>query len=225
MKQLLKTLIFSSLLLFTSQSVSAQRWGVEASYTLTGLQQKHNNAAGDFSLMNGCYLGLRYDYNFLNSEASSKLMLGGALLFEMRAGRYDINWYESGSTLSPMLFYGIVPIDLTFAQPFGKKRDNLSYFVFLGPRLNVGIFGSTKEHYYLATRDQIEDKKPFEGAYNRFDAGIGVGAGIQYDWLSVKFTYEFPLTNSTNNAEPNMMKQHQFKFSVGYFFPERKKKP
>ena len=106
------------------------------------------------------------------------------------------------------------------------KSDYLSPIIFGGPRLNFGLFGLTNKHYYLATKAQEKETKPFSdgGTLNPLDYSLGIGTGIEVSHFQFLLGYDLPLSNSSKDEELSQLRQHNFRFSVAYTFRRNKKK-
>ena len=53
---------------------------------------------------------------------------------------------------------------------------------------------------------------------NAKDISFGIGTGIEIERFQFMLGYDFPLTSSTVNTDPSVLKQHNFRFSVGFMF-------
>lgn len=202
--------IFILLFLLIATTLFSQRIGFQAGGTLTGFhQQSMDSKTGDFPLIIGALGGPEIEFRL-----SEKYGINVAGLFEFRAGRNDISWYKPGTTYTRELFYAQAPIHLTYRKPWGKKAK-LMYFS--GPRLNVGLFGTTNEHYYLASRPQINDDTNFGGhnTLHRMDLVYDLGIGLEVQRFQFKLSYGFPLTNSANVSDLKYFGQHQLQLNVG----------
>jgi hypothetical protein len=197
------------LLLSIGTILFAQRIGIQTGGVITGLQQSTATTKGDFTLLSGALCGPEVEFRI-----SSKYSINVAALAELRAGRYDISWYKPNTTFTRTLYYAQVPLHFTYRKPWGKNANMLYYG---GPRLNVGLFGTTNEHYTLASKPQINDSSCFGGgnAMNRMDIGIDLGIGIELHRFQFKLNYTLPLTNSAYYSELNTLKQHQLQLMVG----------
>ncbi len=210
----MKKLIYIIIALFTTISLQAQDLEINAGYTMTGLQQSQDGIdGGSFKLLNGAHAGVQWDFAVFKTVPQLSLTAG--LWAEMRAGRYDIDWREEGTTETRILYYGVIPVHLSYRKPINK---NSNWIFFGGPELSVGVYGETNEHYYLGTQAQVDDKSPFGDEMNRFDVSLGVGAAYEYRHLQFKLSYDFPLTNSSKNDDPSTLRQHNFRFTMAYSF-------
>jgi len=196
---------FSAIVLFVGLgiTVSAQRIAVEAGGALTGVQQ----TGVDFSLLTGFHVGPEMEF-----ALSPKYGISTAALFEMRAGRSDV---VDTATFTRILFYAQIPINLTYRH---SLNANANLLFLAGPRINVGLFGTTNNHYYLDTRSQVDDSSPFGdgNAMKRVDIGFGIGVGLELKRFQFKLNYDFPITNSSNISDPATLKQHQLQLTVAY---------
>ena len=142
----------------------------------------------------------------------------------MRADRYyDISWLKAGTAAEMITYYLYIPMDLMYRKPIAK---NTNWIIFGGPRLNFGLFGLTNKHYYLATKAQEKETKPFSdgGTLNPLDYSLGIGTGIEVSHFQFLLGYDLPLSNSSKDEELSQLRQHNFRFSVAYTFRRNKKK-
>lgn len=223
MKNIYKLILIAFLYLSSSHVISAQHIGFVGGYTMTGLEQSNYGVNGDFSLLNGYHVGPKVDLDVVPN--SNKFTLTLATLFEMRANRYDISWYKPYTTQTRILYYLYLPLDLTYRK---KMAEDVNWLFFGGPRLSIGLFGLTNEHYYMATKPQLKDTSPFYGepSMRAKDFSFGIGTGIELENFQFMLGYDFPLTNSVVNIDPSpsVLKQHNFRFSVAYTIRSSKDK-
>lgn len=199
--------------LFLSNSLSAQKIGILAGYNLTGLQQSNYGTSGDFNYLNGFHIGVKLETKLEPNSDKYTISIGAQ--YEMRANRYDIGWYKPYTTQTRFLYYAVIPIDVTYRYPIS---DNINLLAFGGPRLNIGLYGLLNQHYYMSTQAQSKDYSPFGAgqAMNGLDFSFGLGTGIELERFQFLLGYDLPLTNSTNEGDPSVLKQHNFRFSIAY---------
>ncbi len=212
MNALFRIFLLATIAILPLHSAQAQHLEIDAGYTGTFLQQKQDGKH-DMVMLYGAHAGVQWDFDIFKKTPNLSLTAG--LLGEMRAGRYDIGWYKEATTYTRTLYYALVPVRLTYRLPINQYSN---WVFFAGPEMSIGLFGETNEHYYLATRPQIDDSKPFNDAMNRFDCSLGIGAAYQYAHMLFKLSYDFPLTNSSANNDPSTLKQHNVRFSIAYSF-------
>lgn len=152
---------------------------------------------------------------------SDRFTLNLATLFEMRANRYDISWLKAGTSAETFIYYLYVPMDLMYKKTIAK---NTKWLLYGGPRLNIGLFGFTNKHYYLATTTQEKYTKPFgsDGSLSPMDYSAGIGTGIELGHFQFMFGYDFPLSNSSKDPDLSQVRQHNFRASVAYSFRKLK---
>jgi hypothetical protein len=106
--------------------------------------------------------------------------------------------------------------------------EDVNWLFFGGPRLSIGLFGLTNEHYYMATKPQLKDTSPFYGepSMRAKDFSFGIGTGIELENFQFMLGYDLPLTNSVVNIDPSpsVLKQHNFRFSIAYTIRRSKDK-
>ncbi|EPV2305878.1 hypothetical protein ACV24T_004735, partial [Escherichia coli] len=75
-------------------------------------------------------------------------------------------------------------------------------------RLNIGLFGFTNKHYYLATKTQEKYTKPFgsDGSLSPLDYSVGIGTGLELGHFQFMFGYDYPLSNSSKDPRADKMR-------------------
>lgn len=78
----------------------------------------------------------------------------------------------------------------------------------------------------MASKSQVVDTAPFYGepTMRSKDFALGLGTGIEWENFQFMLSYDLPLTNSVVNTDPSVLKQHNFRFSVGYTIRTAKNK-
>ncbi|MDR1678187.1 MAG: hypothetical protein LBR81_00180 [Prevotellaceae bacterium] len=201
-------------------TVYAQRYAVEGGYTLTALKQSHYGNAGNTNVLNGFHLGPKIE--FAMPTLSPQFSMSVAALFEMRANRYDISWYRENTTATRILYYAYVPVNLNFIQPISKQ---LNLLIATGPRLSLGMWGETDEHPYMYTAPDNKNDHPFSqgGSMRSFDFAYGLSVGVEYQHFQFWLGYDLPFTNSSYNASPSLLKQHNLRFTTTFTIGALKK--
>lgn len=127
------------------------------------------------------------------------------------------------SYFAVVLYYAYLPLNINYTHPL---NEDIKLLLLGGPRLSIGLFGETNEHYYLSTQAQNQDKSPFGkgNAMTSTDFALGVGAGIEVSNFQFMLGYDLPLSNSSNDGNPTVLRQHNFRFSMAYLFRKPKDK-
>lgn len=220
-----KTFIILMLILAVVMPSHAQRIGIEGSYVGDYLYQKEGGkSATDF--VSGWNAGFIYEQFFVKARGEGKWSVETGLQWEMRGGRYGIEWYEPATTCNRFMHYLEVPLNVNRYFRLGDESWRLKAFVYGGPRLYIGTKGEYGNHYYLATRPYKKHNPyndSFSGRYmHRFDAQVGVGAGVEWYVFRFKAEYDVPLTNSSADGLPDYLYQHGFKVGLGVRFDLRR---
>ncbi|EPK1874384.1 hypothetical protein MBO76_005955, partial [Klebsiella pneumoniae] len=62
--------------------------------------------------------------------------------------------------------------------------------------MNIGLFGFTNKHYYLATKTQEKYTKPFgsDGSLSPLDYSVGIGTGLELGKVRISRSFLPKLT-------------------------------
>jgi opacity protein-like surface antigen len=114
-----------------------------------------------------------------------------------------------------------LPVRVKAHFPFG---NGLGAFVFAGPNFNyvaaelIDIDGERftmpgQQNESVYTWKDGDDKK----YYSPFDLQLGAGAGLQFQGLSVRFSYDFGMLDK-DNSENGIWKNNDMKIGIAYTF-------
>ncbi|WP_176479775.1 hypothetical protein [Escherichia coli] len=78
--------------------------------------------------------------------------------------------------------------------------------------MNIGLFGFTNKHYYLATKTQEKYTKPFgsDGSLSPLDYSVGIGTGLELGHFQFMFGYDYPLSNSSKDPDLRFTNKHYY---------------
>lgn len=116
-----------------------------------------------------------------------------------------------------------LPVRVAAAFPFG---NGISAFVFGGPNFNFGISQVTTgsaDFWGLGTAyaegENIYKLEMSDGKkrFSPFDLQLGAGAGIQFNQLSLRFSYDWGMLDR-DNSENVVWKNNDIKIGVAYNF-------
>ena len=194
MKHLITNIVF---LLFCFSISTYSQWGVKGGYNSSSIT--NSNAAKPLSTFHiGCLYDLKLSEKWYLQPEFQIVGIGCSLSDDklvLRDGHVRIYALE-------------VPVNFSF-RPMIRRNEKLLFD--LGLYTRYGLFGNKTYEYY-----QFEkiDQSPFD-AYNRFDAGLNLGIGLQKEQYFGFITFQQGLFQ----AEKDIDGYHQvFKFSVGYRF-------
>lgn len=156
------------------------------------------------------YYGLRLGLNVaslssdnLTEDATSRAGLNVGGVFGLQLANHTPIWLETGlfysekggkstylnAEIKYRLCYLKVPIVVKYSF---DVYDDLYIQPYLGGYLSVGIEGRTKEY---ATHEAYSTYNVF----NRFDAGLRIGCGIEYKMVYAEMGYDLGLANISKN--------------------------
>ena len=121
---------------------------------------------------------------------------------------------DSESTTTETLMSLDLPVRVAVSFPI---QTGLDAFVFGGPNFNFGLSfkdktGSTTTDMYKL--DQNNDGKK---DISRFDVQLGAGAGIKYNAIVLRFSYDWGLIDRLT-IDPGKFKANDMKISLAYMF-------
>jgi hypothetical protein len=149
-----------------------------------GINLSDMTKVNDSDMKVGFQAGAGLDYAFTNN-----LSLQPALMIIQRGVK------ESDITVKPL--YLELPIDLAYKFDL---QNNMKFFVNAGPYFAYGLSGTAKEGGLSV--DLFGDKT---GAldWNRFDAGVGIGCGLEFTKFIISLKQEFGLTKVVDGGGKN----------------------
>lgn len=179
--------------------------GIQAGYSM------HQSTQKDSKALNGFHVGPTYE---LGIQGPISLQYG--LLYNFAT------YKSSGSVTLPFGLGTItgsssntvhsldIPVRLAATFPLSS---GISAFVFGGPNFNIGLADNitTTVNNSSSTNNLYEKNKD----YSRFDLQLGLGAGLKYNNMGVRVSYDFGMLNRVKDSNP------AYKFNdlkVGLFY-------
>ncbi len=158
--------------------------------------------SGGFRLSEGTtYYGIRLGFNSariggdVDLNARPGLTIGGVVglkcspsvpLF-LESGLYYTEKGGKKGGVKTRLDYLEIPVLMKYGIDI-KGVDGLAVLPYVGPTFGFGIAGKIKGGG--VSTDSFDD-----GAYNRFDVGIKLGCGIEYNMVYAELGYQWGVTN------------------------------
>ena len=159
------------------------------------------------------YYGLRLGVGFATVNADDKKLDGGSLkagldvgavigvqlgyrspLF-FEAGLLYIEKGGKGSLDGKKFTYSLDYMELPLVLKYRIDMDGMfSIQPFLGGYIALGVGGKIKDFGNRAAYSSFDDD-----AFKRFDGGIRIGCGVQYDFLYAELGYDFGLANISHD--------------------------
>lgn len=176
--------------------------------------------AGDAKIKAGFKVGVGMEYQF-NDLISLQPSLMLATKGWQHKESYSVLGVSGNVKASVNQAYLELPIMVGFRFNIG---GNTNIVLSAGPYLGVGIGGKSKiklsgditwADLGLTQDDATANTFGEDSNLKRFDAGLGVGAAVEFGSMSVGFDTEFGLVNLSENAK---MKNMSVGIGVGYRF-------
>ena len=155
-------------------------------------------------------LGIQAGYS--NSKGPVSLQYG--LLYNYLTTNNDYWGIANSSTTAHRLD---LPVRLAVDFPLG---GTVSAFVFGGPNFNYALSQSTKVESGLGSLEtnNIYKIEMSNGKkhYSPFDLQLGAGAGLKFNQLSVRFSYDWGMLDRNNSDA--IWKNNDMKVGIAYHF-------
>lgn len=188
-------------------------FGIRAGLNLSNI--KISNGEDDLSPDSkaGFNVGVSMDIPMLQS-----LYLQTGLYYTTKGAKFEESEddYKYEQTLNPS--YLEIPIMASYRYDFS---DAAQLQVNFGPYFAYGLAGKYKETYTEDGKKDEEKEDLFgkDKLLDRFDAGLGIGAGFTYSKFFIGLNYQFGLANLAQDAKNGYsVKNKNFSISVGYNF-------
>ena len=164
-----------------SRSHAEQYYGLRLGLNVASLSS--DDVALDFDSRSGVAFGGVYGLQLANS---APLWLEAGLFYSEKGGEgTDADHHKVKCSLN----YLQVPLVVKYAF---DVYDDLYVDPFLGGYLALGITGKTKD-YASRTSDSSYD------TFNRFDGGLRIGCGVEYQMLYAEVGFDFGLANISSD--------------------------
>lgn len=212
--------ILAFLLAMVSVSM-AQRIGIKAGANISSMQAQPECSDCNPWIQPGFQVGATVRFPFNRVFA-----LESGLLFSSRGSREDIFPGGAAYNYRRTFFYLDIPVTANVSFPVGSVR----IYGEAGPYLGVALAGSIKEvedfngMKTTENYDILFESGDGEENMKRMDAGLLVGAGLEFRAIRVGFSYGYGLANVTANTggDFDSLKHRFLSVSLGYWFGDGK---
>ena len=172
--------------------------GVQAGYSM------HKSTEKDSKALNGFHVGPTYE---LGIQGPISMQYG--LLYNFAT------YSETTASVKSSITSHSLDIPVRVAATF-PLSSGVSAFVFGGPNFNIGLANNFKDGDL--SKDLYKDHEllgvTIKGQ-SRFDLQLGLGAGLKYNNMGLRVSYDFGMLNRIKDADP------AYKFNdlkVGLFY-------
>jgi len=189
---------------FQLSIVEAQRLGIKGGLDILGVNYSYNGESKNSNPQMGFHLGMAMEFKLSNSFA-----LASGVYFTEKGFQEDYHLPDKDKTT---FFYMDVPALLVYKIP----TTNNNLYLHAGPYLGIGLFTNL-------TGSNFEIEEGFGNEpeqYRKYDLGLGLGGGIEYDNLRLGLAYSvglFDIRNATDTSVKNMV----LGIDVAYMFGQR----
>lgn len=204
----MKTIKLCLVALLAMLSVGANSQSFMAGYNVSMA------TTSDATALNGFHAGLSGDY-----ALKGKLSAQYALLYNLQQLTVENTVLGQTVTSTTNSHSLDLPVRLAYTMPIDNK---LSVIGFAGPNLNYylsqkttietsGLINSTTEGDNIYTLENGDGKK----YYSPFDIQFGIGAGIKYNSISIRVSYDWGLLDRDLLSD-DVWKNNDLKISLAY---------
>jgi hypothetical protein len=180
------------------------RWGIKIGLNMAKESYEDSGISLNLDNKAGLLAGVIYEYSL-----SEQLYFGSGLLFSQKGGKIE----DGDSKITETLNYIDIPFNLVFkADLKGPKL-----LVEAGPQIGVGISGKDKYEYMGASENEDIEFGSDEDQLKRFDFGLNLGGGVEYDNFQLKVNYVIGLSD-ISNFDDGSVKNKVLGISLSYFF-------
>ncbi len=190
-----------------SAGIASAQVGIQAGYS-NSKDVEHD------ATLNGFHVGLVY-----NMPIQGKVSLQYGLLYNYLTGNQGYFEVADVTTTAHRLD---LPVRLAATFPLSGA---VKAFVFAGPNFNYALSQVTKGSVSLAafTTGSVESENIYKyemtdgkKLYSPFDLQLGAGAGLKFNQMSVRFSYDWGMLDRNNSD--GVWKNNDMKIGVAYHF-------
>jgi len=208
MKKFLVFIIF----VLTINSLSAQHFGIKGGLNLAKIKASSEGMSVSFDNLISFHAGIVYD-----TPISEKCFFNTGAIFTQKGYKFSLN--ESGVSMDASLKLNYIQIPLNFAI----KTDvgNAKLFAQAGPFVAVALSGKEEASMSGGGFDESASADVEFGSkdnqYKRFDGGLGLGAGIEFNNVQFSINYDLGIIDIQNISQSKANTRNLY-FSVCLFF-------
>ncbi|MEA5062143.1 MAG: porin family protein [Proteiniphilum sp.] len=204
MRKMTFSLIVAMLVAVTSVSAQQLYLGVKGGINLSNFSGDLDDADAKV----GFNVGLAADYEFMFNHA-----IQTGLFFTTKGAKYegDLGDVSGKLTMNPM--YLQLPVHYAYKLDVAPGTRLVFH---AGPYMAVGVGGKVKVKA-SGSSAEVSDDFFQDGAFKRFDAGLGLGVGAEFGPLLLDLGWDMGLTNISDISGADAKNQNAY-LTVGYRF-------
>ena len=170
------------------------------------------------------YYGLRLGFNSshlggdFDTDAKTGLNLGAVLGLKcsphipmfLESGLY---FTERGGKLGKYPKFNLSYLEIPFLMKYGiGVADQFAILPFIGPTFALGVSGQTKESHEIKHDSFGSDR------FKRFDVGIKLGCGVEWNMIYAELGYQWGITNISDFPTDDDAFNRTFFMNIGVNF-------
>ena len=208
--------LFTILIVTFVAEASAQTFVLKGGLNLANMVWQDEDGTYSDELVNnpGFHLGAVVDI-----PISETFSFEPGLLLSTKGFKLEESYSGYDYKMKANLYFFDVPLNIKAAFDAG----NASIYATAGPYIGVGLSGKTKsESTYQGQTEEDEEaviwgNDPDNDDLKRFDGGVAVGAGVEFNSFLLGVSYWWGLANASPYTEFETKYQHRvLEFSIGY---------
>jgi hypothetical protein len=197
--------------LFTTTVVSAQSIILKGGLTLANIAESGELDLEDKTSKPGFQAGIMFD-----KPLTENISLRTGALYTLKGFAEKMSEDDYNLEMSLNMNYIDIPLEFVYKTPV----NNAQFLLSAGPYLGIGLNANLrfKEEYMGETYEESESIQfgSEDEVLNRFEGGVRIGTGIQYNHVQFELNYSRGLTNIIYEAEEDEIFNYYLGFSLGY---------
>lgn len=197
----------------TEKADQSVAFGIRVDMNSSNMKFSEDNSSYSPDNQIGFNAGVSIDIPMLQS-----LYLQTGLYYTTKGFKIEENDGDEKYSTKATPSYLEIPVMASYRYDFS---DNAQLQINFGPYFAYGIGGKYKEEWSYKGEKEEEKEDLFgkDKYFNRFDAGLGIGAGFTYSKIFIGLNYQFGLSNIAQNTEDGYsVKNKNLSISIGYNF-------
>lgn len=182
-------------------------FGVRAGMNLSKIGISEDNMSLGTDTRAGFNVGLAVEIPLTKGDSPNQWRINTGLSYTVKGCKIK----ERGSKLTVSPAYLQLPVYASFRHALS---DNVCLRINAGPYLAVGVNGKIKA---TEGRASVEEDCFSDDELKRFDAGLGVSAGLGFRMFVFEIGYEHGLVNIARDSEIKF-RNRNFTLTLGYNF-------
>lgn len=204
MRKMTFSLIVAMLVAVTSVSAQQLYLGVKGGINLSNFSGDLDDADAKV----GFNIGLAADYEFMFNHA-----IQTGLFFTTKGAKYEGNLGDVSGKLTMNPMYLQLPVHYAYKLDVAPGTRLVFH---AGPYMAVGVGGKVKVKA-SGSSAEVSDDFFQDGAFKRFDAGLGLGVGAEFGPILLDLGWDMGLTNISDISGVDAKNQNAY-LTVGYRF-------